>query len=111
MRDGVLKQDPVKTLAALKRKNVLPLSVPDNKATSVFKQGPLDYFSPSQDNHESPLKVSSVPLKKPISNLSQIDPESQPKRHNNLRIYEHLMQFNEVDLQENIDIEEKFRLR
>jgi len=55
--------------------------------------------------------LSPKPLRTPIESLRSIDPEARPTRHHTLKIYEHIQSFNSVDLDETIDVDEKFKKR
>jgi hypothetical protein len=55
--------------------------------------------------------MSPVPLRAPIESLEKINAELAPKRHHTLKIYEHIQAFNTVDLDETIDVDEKFKKR
>lgn len=57
------------------------------------------------------MKLSPAPLTTPIESLKNIDPEAAPTRHHTLKIYEHIQSFNTVDLDETIDVDEKFKRR
>lgn len=40
-----------------------------------------------------------------------LDPEITPERHNAFKVYEHIQNFNTADLDETMDVDEKFKRR
>lgn len=56
-------------------------------------------------------KLSPKPLRTPIGTLKSLNPEQTPTRHQTLKEYEHMQMFNAADLDETIDVDEKFKKR
>lgn len=57
------------------------------------------------------MKMSLRPVQLPLDNLKSIESVTQSHRQNDFKIYEHLQNFNTVDLDETMDIDEKFKAR
>jgi len=55
--------------------------------------------------------MSPKPLRTPVESLERINAEQAPTRHHTLKVYEHIQSFNTVDLDETIDVDEKFKKR
>jgi hypothetical protein len=51
------------------------------------------------------------PILAPLQNLKSIESKAQTHRQNNFKIYEHLQSFNTVDIDETMDIDEKFKAK
>lgn len=86
----------------------MPLQLTENAASDnlhSFK------YNEKNLNVEESGKISPLPLRTPLISLKSIDPDVRPNRHNSLKIYEHIQSFNTVDLDENMDMEEKFKKR